>query len=125
MQKRPLRAAARLATVLAVLACSVVPARAGYFDDFYACDATYFNTLGDCRNQPTYPTNPDEGQCRFNSGDAYVTCLDSIIWGPMPQLDFCDQARAARDNCYFNYQLDGDFDTWSVCWNATGISSCE
>jgi hypothetical protein len=64
MKKQPLGVAARLIALLVVLACSGVPARAGYFDDVYACDDTYYVTLDDCRSGPGYPYTPTESQCR-------------------------------------------------------------
>ena len=127
MKKSSFRITGRLATLCVVLACFSVSARASYFDDFYACDTTYFSTLGDCRDTPGYPFSPDEGQCRFNSGDAWMTCINGIQ-EPMPQLDFCDQARAARDNCNLQYgggSSEPDWDTYMQCRAASGIDQCE
>ena len=126
MQKHPLGATARIIAVFAVLACSVVPARAGYFDDVYACDDTYYGTLSDCRSGSGYPYSPTESQCRYNAGDSYVSCLNSIFT-PMPQMDFCTEARQARDNCNAQYSGSGleYWSAYSACIDASGINQCE
>lgn len=126
--KRFIRTTTRLAALFTLVMCvGSVNAYAGYFDDFYACDDTYYNTLDDCRSDPSYPFNPDESQCRYNAGDSYSDCLDAI---PEPgyEPDFCAQARAARDYCVSQYGPEGadpDFDAFSECWAASGIDQCE
>lgn len=127
MKRRSFRITSRLAALCVLLACFSIQARASYFDQFYACDNSYFGTLGDCRSNFSYPYNPTESQCRYNSGDSWLSCINGIQ-EPMPQLDFCDQARAARDNC--NLQYGGaselqDWDTYMQCRTASGIDQCE
>jgi hypothetical protein len=127
MKNRPLGTAARLIALFIVFACSSIPARAGYFDDVYACDDNYYGTLGDCRSNIFYPYDPTESQCRYNSGDSYVSCLNAIST-PMPQLDFCAAARAARDNCNAQYPPSEGLENWSAysaCRDASGIDQCE
>ncbi|HEX8283962.1 MAG TPA: hypothetical protein VF588_11435 [Pyrinomonadaceae bacterium] len=127
MQKLSLGVAVRLTAIFVILACSAAPARASYFDDFYACDNSYFGTLGDCRSNIFYPYDPTESQCRYNSGSSWMDCLNGIQ-EPMPQLDFCAQARAARDNCNLQYgggSEEPDWDTYMQCRTASGIDQCE
>ncbi|HEY6216843.1 MAG TPA: hypothetical protein VIW74_09250 [Pyrinomonadaceae bacterium] len=128
MKKRIPKAASRYLILFALaVAFSVVVAHASdetYFNALFACDSNYFSALDDCRATPGFPNNPDEPQCRYNAGDAYVSCL-SGIGTPSYELDFCANARAARDNCVNTYLLDNDWDTYYSCWNASGVSQCE
>lgn len=127
MSRRFFRVTAHLGAFCILLACFSVPARASYFDQVYACDDNYYGTLGDCRSNLSYPFDPTESQCRYNAGDSYVTCLNAIS-EPMPELDFCAQARAARDNCNAQYGPNSDLNDWdaySACIDASGIWQCE
>jgi hypothetical protein len=128
IMKRRLRIMARLVALVTLVTCvGSVTARAGYFDDFYACDDGYYDTLGDCRSNPSYPYDPDESQCRYNSASSFSDCLNAIP-EPTYEPDFCAQARAARDYCTSQYGTEGadpDFDAFSECWAASGIDQCE
>jgi hypothetical protein len=101
--------------------------RAGDFDYFWGlwnCDGSYGAALGDCRGQPNYPVDATETGCRYQAGSAYADCISELPY-PSYELDFCDNARAARDNCVNTYLLDNDWDTYVTCWNASGVSQCE
>jgi len=127
MLRRLLRITTQLAVTGTLVACFCIPARASYFDQVYACDDSYFGTLGDCRSNIFYPYDPTESQCRYNAGSSYVDCLNAIE-EPMPELDFCAQARAANDNCILQYGPDSgneDFDALMECRNASGIDQCQ
>lgn len=98
-----------------------------YFNAVNACDSNFNDTRDDCRAQPNYPTSPDESRCRHNAWEAYTQCISDID-EPTYELDFCDMARTARDNCHMQYGPAGanpDFDTWMTCWAASGIHLCE
>ena len=136
MQKQSLRVAARLVVLCALLSAvvignsvvhSVAWGDADYFNALYSCDDNYHGTLGDCRANPSYPTNPDESQCRYNAGSSYFDCVNDIP-GPAFEMDFCANARAARDNCIAQYGPGGveeDFGAQAECINASGIGQCE
>ena len=128
MKKRIPKVATRYLILFALaVVCSVVVAHASdetYFNGLIACDTNYFTALSDCRATPGYPFNPDESQCRYEAGNAYLGCL-SGIGNPSYELNFCAGARAARDNCVNTYLLDNDWDTYVSCWNASGVSQCE
>lgn len=127
MKKHTLRIFTRLAALCVLLTCFSIPARAGYFDEVYACDDMYYDTLYGCRGILGYPYDPTESQCRYNSGDAFVTCLDSIFT-PMPQMNFCAEANWARNNCNAQYSPSQGLEYWSAysaCIEASGISQCE
>jgi hypothetical protein len=127
MKKQTLKIFMRLATLCILLTCFSIPARAGYFDEVYACDDIYYDTLYDCRSNILYPYDPTESQCRYNSGDSFVTCLNAIFT-PMPQMDLCGAARAARDNCNAQYLPSQGLEYWaaySACIEASGINQCE
>lgn len=130
--KNPLvRLTARLMILSALLA--TFGATAGkarylsYFESVFACDDNYTNTLGTCRSNIGYPYDPTESECRYEAGSSYSTCLNTIE-EPMPQMNFCSQARAARDNCVNTYgpssYLD-DWDAYTSCIAASGINQCE
>jgi len=95
-----------------------------YFNGLFACDSNYYSALGNCRAESNYPNNPDEGDCRWQAGSAYGSCVSGLA-SPSYELDFCDNARAARDNCVNTYLLDGDYDAYYTCRNASGIDQCE
>lgn len=114
-----------LFAVAAVFSAVVVHASdESYFNALWACDGDYYNELNNCRANPGYPNSPDEPECRYDAGSAYVACLSGIGY-PSYELNFCDGARAARDNCVNTYLLDNDWDTYWSCWNASGVSQCE
>jgi hypothetical protein len=128
MKKQSLRMVTRLTLFIALIAAfSAVLAHADdeeYFNGLFACDNNYFSALNDCRASPGYPNDPNESDCRWQAGDAYSNCSSGLP-SPSYEMDFCDNARAARDNCVNTYQLDGDYDTFYTCWLASGISQCE
>ena len=128
MKKQLLRVTTRLVTLsvlLAAMGSEVGRAYTSYFDDLYACDTSYFSTLGDCRSNPSYPNGPTESQCRFNAGDSYTNCISSIS-SPMPLSNFCAQARMAVDSCAGLYAGEPqDPEAYSACRTATGIDQCQ
>jgi hypothetical protein len=128
MKKRALRIVTRrtiLSILLATFGGVVYASDADYFNELLACDESYFSTLGDCRYDPNYPNNPDESMCRFRSGDSYTNCINNIFSSMSYELDFCTNARAARNNCVNTYQLEGDYDAYLTCRSASGVDQCE
>jgi len=95
-----------------------------YFTSLYACDNDYYSSLGFCQSSPNYPVSPDEPECRYQAYSSYWSCTN-MLPSPSYELDFCDNARAARDNCVNTYLLDGDYDTYYTCRAASGIDQCE
>jgi hypothetical protein len=137
MNRHSLRVATRLVVLCTLVltfsfvrdsvAHSVAWDDTGYFNALYACDGNCHGTLDDCRANPSYPTNPDENQCRYNAGSSYFDCVSGIP-APSFEMDFCANARAARDNCNWQYGPEGanpDFGAHAECVNASGISQCE
>ncbi|HMG73056.1 MAG TPA: hypothetical protein VK582_06100 [Pyrinomonadaceae bacterium] len=128
MIKRLFLITTRLATISILVVCFFsVPARASYFDDVYACDGNYWGSLYGCRDNPFYPYNPTEGDCRYGAGNSYLGCLNAI---PTPSIepDFCDNARALLDSCINQYSQEcgnGDLSAYMDCRNASGIDHCQ
>jgi len=131
MPKQRLRVKTRLvilSVLLAALGSEIGRASySTYYDDFYACDSSYSSTLDDCRSNPSYPSGPTESQCRFYAGDSYTNCLNSIS-SPLPQPNFCREARIAADNCMWLYSPPGgpdDPDAYFACIAASGVDQCQ
>jgi hypothetical protein len=99
-----------------------------YFNAVYSCDTnSYFGTLYPCRALPFYPITPSEGDCRYNSGNNFLSCLNAIP-SPVFELDFCAMARDANANCIATYGPDsGNTDMGALmnCRTASGIDQCQ
>jgi hypothetical protein len=132
MQKQFFRVMSRIVLLCVLLSTlSIVVVHAwndyDYFDAVYACDDNYFDTLDACRQLPFYPISPDEGDCRYSSGNNFVSCLNGIP-SPAFELDFCAMARAANDSCIATYGPDSgntDLGAMMDCRTASGIDQCQ
>jgi hypothetical protein len=103
-------------------------ANTDYFDDFYACDNAYYPTLLTCRQNPNYPNDPDEYDCRYTAGVDFQTCISTLYPTTPEPVDFCAKAREARDYCVGMYGgggADPDLAAYSACYNGSAISQCE
>lgn len=131
MKVRHLKLASRLvllSILLTALCTFVVQADdITYFNGLLACDGNYTTELNDCRDDPNYPNDPDESTCRYQAGSEYSDCVFGLD-EPSYEPDFCDAARAARDNCLLHYGPGGitpHMTTYMECWAASGVDQCE
>ena len=127
MLRRLFRLTTQLAATGILVACFSIPARAEYYEEIFSCNSSYFDTLFDCRSNPLYPSNPDENQCRYNSGSAYVDCLNAVQ-DVRPEYDFCTDARQANDDCISLYGPNSgneDLGALMTCRSASGIDECQ
>jgi hypothetical protein len=118
--------------------------RSWYFGEPVSC-------IQVCQNQ-CGPSNPTCMQACLNTCDterynAFTSAQDALLAAVNQSCpvnpDFCDQARYNRDQCVWDYNLawqypeldgNGNVDetwantvstTYSACWAASGINSCE
>ena len=95
-----------------------------FFPTMDYCDVIYWGQFYHCRNN--YPYEP----CPIQEYGVYTECLSYRDGPPLAQLDFCDNARAARDTCNLQYGPNSGNDPYTddvyyVCLEASGIGYCE
>lgn len=128
MLKSLLRITMRLGTIGVLLACFGIPARAGYFDEVYACSgSSYVAPLYACRNSFDYPWGPTEDDCKFQAWGLYSTCLFGLQF-PSMEPDFCDNANMVFQDCITQFGPNSgneDLGAMLSCRTASGIDLCQ
>ena len=137
MKNRLIRTGIRLVILCALIAAvsltredSVAHSTASWSDPYYNavlyCDNSYYGALYLCQSDPGFPTGPTVSSCNFSAYSVYSECISGIE-EPLPQMDFCDMARAASDNCNMQYGAEGanpDYLAWMECRLASKIDQC-